>query len=84
MVPNQFGSPGQTVPIKFGSHGQMVPQNLVPLDKWSPINLVLVFPTACPPGQMEYYRDFLSRQTKLVGNNLSIGTNFFGTICPWD
>ena len=29
--------------IKFSLHGQMVPQNLVPLDKWSPSNLVPIF-----------------------------------------
>ena len=41
---HKFDPPGQTVPIKFGAHEQMVPQNLVPLDKLSPINLVPIFP----------------------------------------
>ena len=44
MVPNQFGPHGQMVPIKFGPPGQMVPKNLVSLDKWSPTNLVPIFP----------------------------------------
>ena len=42
--PHKIDHPGQTVPIKFGPHGQMVRENLVPLDKWSPTNLVPIFP----------------------------------------
>ena len=34
---------GQVVPVKFGPNGQIVPKNLVPLDKWSPPKLFLVF-----------------------------------------
>ena len=85
MVPNQFGPPGQTVPIQFGPQGQTVLKNLVPLDKWSPTNLVPEFQiiTACPPGQREYSSDHLSRGTKLVGDHLSRGTKFLETICPW-
>ena len=66
-------------------HGQMVPKNLVPLDKWSPTNLVPIFPNhhSLPPGQTEYSRDHFSRGTKLVGDHLSMGTKFLGTICPW-
>ena len=30
-------------PQKFGLHGQMVLRNLVPMDKWSPTNLVPIF-----------------------------------------
>ena len=36
---------------------------------WSPDFRI---PTACPPGQMEYSRDHLSRRP-----------NWLGTICPW-
>ena len=46
---------------------------------WSPNFWI---PTTCPPGQMEYSRDHLSRGTKLVGDHLSMGIKFLGTVCP--
>ena len=81
--PLPIWSPGQTVPIKFGSPGQMVPQNLVPwtngpLTIWSPYLQII---TACPTGQTEYFRDHLSRVAKLVGDHLSMETEFDGDRC---
>ena len=74
MVPKQFGLPGQTVPNRFGPPEQMVPQNFVPifpnhhsLSPWT--NRILKVPFVLG--------------TKLVGNHLSMGTEFWGTICPW-
>ena len=65
--PHKIDPPGQMVPIRFGPRGQMVPNS----------------PTACPPGQMEYSRDHLSRRTKLVWDHLSMGIEFLGTNSPW-
>ena len=45
---------------------QMVPKNLVPMEKWSPTNLVT----------------FGYPQTKYSRDHLSMGTEFLGTICP--
>ena len=62
------------------------PQNFGSLNKWSPINLVPVFPNPhrLSPWTKEYSRDHLSRGTKLVGgDHLSMGTKFLGTICSW-
>ena len=61
----------------------MVPKNLVPLDKWSPSNLVLVLPDSLSPWTNKIFRDHLSRGTKLVGDHLSMWTKIIGTICPW-
>ena len=63
----------------------MVPKESVPMDKWSPTNLVPYFQisTACHPGQTEYSRDHLSRGFKFVRDHLSMETEFLGTICPW-
>ena len=85
-VPMDKWSPTNLVPLDKRS-----PSNLVPLDKWSPkiwspwtngpqpiwspYSQII---TACPPGQTEYFRDHLSRGTKLVGDHLSMGTELVG------
>ena len=84
LVPHNWFS-GQMVPNHFSPHGQMVPQNLVPMDKWSPTNLVPLEKwsleySVCPGGKLWW---FGSMGTKLVGDHLSMGTKFLGTICPW-
>merc|ERR1719331_1358796 len=65
-------------------HGQMVPKNLVPMDKWSPTNLVPILPNhqSLPLGQTEYSRDHLSRGTKFLGTICPWGQNWLGTVCP--
>ena len=91
LVPMDKWSPTNLVPLDKRS-----PSNLVPLDKWSPKiwspwtngpqpiwSPYFQIITAYPHGQTEYFRDHLYRGTKLVGDYLSMGTEFLGTTCPW-
>ena len=75
MAPNQFSPPGQTVPIKFGPPGQMVHKNWVPLDKWSPTNLVPVFLDPHSLSPLDKWN--------IIGTICPVGPNWLGTICPW-
>ena len=91
-VPNTYGPqtfghpplvPNWLVPLdpnQFCPHGQMVPINLVPMDKWSPTNLV---PHQFGPlGQMVPEIFCLSRGTGC--DNLGIWrSNCLGIICLW-
>ena len=90
-IPN-FLSPWTNNPLKIDPPGQRVlmekwspkvwsPWTNGPQPIWSPHFRI---PTACPPIQMEYSSDHLSRGTKLVVDHLSIETRFPGTICPWE
>ena len=72
--PQQIRSPWTNGPRKFG-----------PLEKWSPTNLVPLYPdpqgaTACSPGQTEYSRDHLSMGTKILGTIFPWGLNWWGTV----
>ena len=91
-----FCHPRQMIPINFIPLDKRSTSNSVPMEKWSQkiwsswTNVsksiwspYFWIPTACPPEQMEYSRDHLSRGTKLVVDHLSRGTELFGTICPW-
>ena len=71
------------------------PSNSVPLDKWSqkflstwtngpqPIwSPYFWIPTACPPGQTKYSRAHLSMGTEFFGTICQWGLNWLGTLCP--
>ena len=62
-------------PWTNGPHQIWSPWTNGPQPIWSPYFQII---TACPPGQTEYSKDHLSRETKLVGDYLTIGTNFWG------
>ena len=77
--------PGLPVPLflspwtKNGPKQIWSPRTNGSLPIWSPYFWIT---TACPPGQIEYSRDDLSRGTKLVGDHVSMGTKCLGTIIP--
>ena len=93
LIPLKQRSPSNSVPMDKWSQKIWSPWTNRPKPIWSPYSLM---PTACPSWQMEYSRDhlsrgieFLSMETKLVGDCLSRGTNHLGTkcsgtICVWD
>ena len=80
LIPLDQQSPSNLVPLDKWS-----PTNLVPLDKWSPTNLVPIFPNhhSLSPWTNRILKVPFVLGTKLVGNHLSMGTEFWGTICPW-
>ena len=86
MVPLDKQSPNQ-----FGPHGQMVLKISVPMDKWSPTNLVPLDKwsleySICPGGQavgILKYGDQVGRGPfvqgdQILGDHLSRGTKFDG------
>ena len=63
-----FGPPGQMVPIQFGPHGKMVPRISLSSRR-----------TGC--GDPEIRGPFVQGD-QILGDHLSRGTKFSGTICP--
>ena len=72
--PQKFGPHGQMVPNQFGPPGQMVPR-IFCLSKGQAVMIWKYGDQICG--------DHLSRGTLCPGGPNRLGTEFFGTICPW-